>query len=855
MPGVLYARASGKIFYIHKTKMLLFGTQRRYNGNKDKSILMSFFLWYYTAGLFGVLRASGNLVRYVFHHFNIWGLTRTLFVPWKRDISFRLWRGFHPLLFLHSLSNNMLVSFLGAVVRSGVIVAGLALVVLALVGAGTLLVLWFFTPLILIGGAFALGMIWGPLWGGGAFLLALATVGAALGAWRDSVRRQTDFSHDLTHAPWRDRTFLRLGITPKNIPEEVFRSSETRIRFLADFSLDEEDFVRAAALEEKRYFEQEQTKRFWDWEMLHRSPRIGKHWVYAYTPLLDRYSEDLAEKDYSEYRHQRPIGRGSVMEMLALDLSRPAQNNVLLVGNPGIGKRSLVHALAKAIRENEYQGAPLDDVRMMLFNLGQVLADGRAQDLDPKNLLRQVLDQAVYAGNVVLVIEDMELYLNPDSELSVGEVLHEYLTVPTCRMIGLTTTESFRTLGLEQIPALKYFEVIQVPEPSKEDTIAILLDIFKVLELKRPVFTLQSLEAIVDSAERYNWEMPFPERAIDLAQEVLVYWEKQPDLPFITRAVVEDFLEEKSGIPMGETTNEERDKLLHLEELLHERVIGQDEAIKQIAEAFRKARAGLGNDTKPIGSFLFLGPTGVGKTETAKALAAVYFGDEERMVRLDMSEFQSPQSVAELIGSAELDVQGRLTSLIKEHPYSILLLDELEKAYPRVLDIFLQILDEGFVTDGFGHKVNFRNTIIIATSNAGAQYIHEATLGGQAIGDIEESLMERVIADGLFRPEFLNRFDGVILFQTLTSEEMAAITKLKLEAFAKKLYEEKKITLTFAPEVIPLIIERGYKPEFGARSINRYIADVVEDALVKKILRGDIRDHAQVTFGTTDLGE
>lgn len=816
---------------------------------------MNFFFWYYTAGLTGVLRIVGNTVRYVFHRFNLWGLTRTLFSPWKRDISFRLWRGFHPILFLESIGNNMLVSFLGAIVRSGVIVAGITVLAVTLVGVGGMALLYFCAPFMIVGGAFAVGFFYGPLFGGGLFLTSLGVLWGSLHGWADAQYQATDYTHDMTRAPWRDRTFMRLGLAPKSVPVEVFRSVDARAHFLAESGLDEEMFTKAYTIEERYYRAHEQAEHFWDWEALRRAPRIGKHWVYAYTPLLDRYSIDLSEKDYSEYRKQQAIGREAVLEMLVLDLSRPAQNNVLLVGDPGVGKRSLIHVLARDIRENQYQGTVLDDARIMLFQLGQVLADGKAQEIDPKNLLRQVLDQAVSAGNVILVIEDMELYLNPESELSVGEILHEYLSLPTCRVIGLTTTEAYRALGLGQIPALKYFETIQVSETSKEDTVAILLDTFRSLETRRPVFTLESLETIVESAERYNWEMPFPERAIDLAQEVLVYWEKQPDLPFITRAVVEDFLEEKSGIPMGETTGEERDKLLHLEDLLHERVVGQHEAIRQIAEAFRKARAGLGNNNKPIGSFLFLGPTGVGKTETAKALASVYFGDEERMVRLDMSEFQSSTSVAELIGSAELNLQGRLTSLVKEHPYSILLLDELEKAYPRALDLFLQILDEGYVTDGYGHKINFRNTIIIATSNAGAQYIHEAAVNGQTLADVEETLMEHIIAEGLFRPEFLNRFDGVILFQTLTAEEMQTVTRMKLEAFAERLYTEKKITLSFDPDVIPTIIERGYKPEFGARSINRYIADVVEDALVKKILRGDIRDHTGVTFTAADLAE
>ncbi len=816
---------------------------------------MNFFLWYYTTGLFGTLRIAGNAIRYVFHRFNIWGLMRTLFAPWKRDISFRMWRGFHPILFLQSVSNNILVSLLGAVVRASVIIWGLGLAVLASIAALAIVLLSIPAPLFLLGGAFFIGILFGPFLGGNIFLLSLGIVVIALYGWRDYVRRHTDYVDNLGEAPWRNRALLRLGIAPNAVEEKIWHSAEERKAFLAGEKIDEAVFTRAWRLEQSVYEKGEEKKRFWDWKELCRAPRIGKHWVYAYTPRLDRYIVDLSEKDYSDYRKHEAIGREQVMQMLVLTLSRPGENSALLVGNPGIGKRSIVHVLAKAIRENEYRHEAIDEMRVVLFDLGQVLSDGETEGIDPKSLLREVLNQAVYAGNIILVVENIDLYLAPGSDLAVGEVLHEYLNFPTCRMIGLMTEEAYRTVGQHQIPALKYFEMIRVPEATKEETLQILVDTFKPLERKRPVFTIQALESIIENAERYNWEHPFPERALDLAQEILVYWNKHPDLPFITHTVVEDFLEEKSGIPMGDATNEERDKLLNLETFLHERVVGQHEAIKQIAEAFRKVRAGLGNDKKPIGSFLFLGPTGVGKTETAKSLAEVYFGSEERMIRLDMSEFQTPQSIAELIGSAELNIQGRMTSLVREHPYSILLLDELDKAYPRALDLFLQILDEGFVTDGFGHRVNFRNTIVIATSNAGASFIHEAVSAGRAIEEVEDELIQKIIAEGMFRPEFLNRFDGVILFQSLTDEEMEQVTKLKLEAFAKRLYLEKKIKMNFAPEVARAVIQKGYKPEFGARSINRYIADVIEDATVKRLLQGELQEGAEITFTEADILE
>lgn len=815
---------------------------------------MNFFLWYYSIGILTIAKIAMNYVRYVLHRFNVVGLSRTLISPWKRDISFNTWRGFHPVLFAQALLNNLITRFLGAVVRSIVLAGGFLAIVLMAIAVVILSSFAAVAPLLLIGGSFAVGALFGTLFGILSFLGAVVVTIVAVFAWHRYLRGHADYTREPEHAPWRDRAIMRLGLSPKDVDAETIGVPEKREAFLSANRIAPELFDDAWRIEGEHFLEMERQSRFWEWEHLCRATRIGKYWAYAYTPHLDHYVNDLSEHDFSNYMGQESIGREKVMEMLALTLSRPTDNSALLVGDPGIGKRSIVHAFARRIRENRFTDKIIDEARVVIFDMGQAISDARTQGIDPKSQLRTLLDEAVYAGNVVMIIEGIERFLDPESDMAVGDILNDYLSLPTCRIIGLMTGEAYHTLGQRQIPALKYFEAITVSEPSKEDTILILIDTFKTLERNRPVFTIQALSAIVDGAERYNWELPFPERAIDLAQEVLIYWEKHPDLAMIGRTTVEDFLEEKSGIPMGEASEEEKQKLLNLEELLHARVIGQVEAIKQMSEAFRKARTGLGNDKKPIGSFLFLGPTGVGKTETAKALAAVYFGDEERMIRLDMSEFQTPQSIDELIGSAEMNVQGRMTTLMKEHPYSILLLDELEKAYPRALDLFLQILDEGYVTDGFGHKVNFRNAIVIATSNAGANLIHEATNAGRSMVEIEEELINTIIQQGTFRPEFLNRFDGVILFNSLTPEEMEQVTALKLKAFADKLYKEKKVKLNFTPEAIRAVVAHGYEREFGARSINRYIGDVVEDVIVRRLLEGTLGEGAEVTFTENDLG-
>jgi ATP-dependent Clp protease ATP-binding subunit ClpA len=304
----------------------------------------------------------------------------------------------------------------------------------------------------------------------------------------------------------------------------------------------------------------------------------------------------------------------------------------------------------------------------------------------------------------------------------------------------------------------------------------------------------------------------------------------------------------KTGVQHGEVAGAERKKLLDLETTLHRQVIGQEEAISQVSEALRRARSGVGNSKKPVGSFLFMGPTGVGKTETAKALAKAYFGDESHMIRLDMSEFQTPNSIDRLLGSSQLNQQGRLITKVKDNPYSLILLDEIEKAYPEILDIFLQILDEGFVTDAFGEKINFANTMIIATSNVGAALIKNMIEQKSPAAEIEKAVIDYAIENNIFRTEFLNRFDGVIFFRPLTRSELVSVVRLQLKKFAAWIAKEKNIEIAFGEDIIEKIIQKGYNPIFGARSLNRYIEDTIEGIVAKKIISGEAKNGEKINI-------
>jgi len=304
---------------------------------------------------------------------------------------------------------------------------------------------------------------------------------------------------------------------------------------------------------------------------------------------------------------------------------------------------------------------------------------------------------------------------------------------------------------------------------------------------------------------------------------------------------------------LGEMQDEESEKMINLEQHLHERVIGQDFAIRQIAETMRRARVGMAQKNKPLGSFLFLGPTGVGKTESCKALAEAYFGDENRMIRLDMSEYQMQNSIDRLIGSQSSGEEGYLVGKVKESPFALLLLDEIEKAHPDILNLFLQVLDEGFLTDAFGKKISFRNLIIIATSNAGAEIIRNGIQADLDPKEISKQVIDYTIRQNIFRPELLNRFEGVVFFHPLSSQEAYEVAKLQLNRYAKRLKDQENIEVTFGSGVVERIVNDAFDPVFGARAIDRYIQDKIGDSVVKRIISGELKRGENFAFGTEEM--
>ncbi|MEW6407773.1 MAG: ATP-dependent Clp protease ATP-binding subunit [Patescibacteria group bacterium] len=587
---------------------------------------------------------------------------------------------------------------------------------------------------------------------------------------------------------------------------------------------------------------------------------IGRDWGAGYTPYLSRAAEDLTEAVLKFKYPLHLIGHQREIVALGKILVRAMHHNVLLIGEPGVGKETIVLGLSKIISGGRAQKI-LRHRHIMKLDLDVILA-GAESSGEIVQRLDAIFTDAVRAGNIILFIDHIEALFGGGiariGTVDASQVIIPFLEHPDLYFIGTTTLEDFHQHIETKAGIVDKFERIEVKEPEKSVVIRVLQDLSPVIETRsRVIFSYESLKTIVDLADQYIYNKYFPEKAVDLLDEVAVSAAREGRGVLVMPRHVEQVMRQKVSAPIGEAAFEERERLLKLEEILHKRVIGQDEAVNLVADAMRRARAGVGAEKKPIGSFLFLGPTGVGKTETCKALAEAYFGNENAMIRFDMSEYQDIASIHRLIGAPPgtrgAEAGGLLTNVVKDKPFSLVLFDEIEKAHPDILNLFLQVLDEGWLTDSLARKVKFNNTIIIGTSNAGAQLISECVKQNIPFEKMKKSLWDYLIQKGIFRPEFLNRFSAVVTFKPLTEQEVVQICSLLLKKLANKLEEEKGIFLEVTPQATVKLAKLGFDPMLGARPIQRVIEKKVEDVLAKRMLEGKIGRGSRIVVREEDI--
>lgn len=591
-----------------------------------------------------------------------------------------------------------------------------------------------------------------------------------------------------------------------------------------------------------------------------RTGGIGRNWSFGYALGLSGFATDMTE---ILARRGLPLSffvhRKKTEEMEKI-LARASHHNVILVGEPGVGKRTVILDFAKRI----YEGRTfklLAGRRLMELNLDILLAGANTPG-EIVERLNTVFSETVRAGNIILFIDNLHSILGSGiakvGSIDASDVILPYLENPELYFITTSDTSSFHRYIEPKRGIFGKFEKIDIQEPTASQTIRILEDQLPQIEgYSRMMVSYGALKSIVDLCDRLIYDKYFPEKAIDLLNEVVVYAASLGSETIVLPSHVEKVISQKTKVPVGEILGEEKEKLLHLEEILHQRVVDQEEAIKQISDAMRRARAGIEVSKKPIGTFLFLGPTGVGKTETCKALAEAYFGNEEAMIRFDMSEYQDVAGIYRFIGlppgTPGAESGGELTRKVKDNPFSLILLDEVEKAHPDILNLFLQVFDEGWITDSLGRKVKFSNNIIIATSNAGAEYIRQCLKEKVKYQDIRAGLLDYLQTQMIFRPEFLNRFTTRVAFNPLTPSHVEEITNLLVKKLVGHLGKEKEVTLKIMPKAIKKLAEIGYDPELGARPIKRVIQEKIENILAKKMLSGEIKRGDTLIIDVQDI--
>lgn len=573
---------------------------------------------------------------------------------------------------------------------------------------------------------------------------------------------------------------------------------------------------------------------------------IGEGLVAGWTIETKKYTRDFGMNAVNE--NNSIIGREEEFRALQEALVKDQNNNVLLIGEQGAGKEGLVQKLAI----DSFNGRTISGLRnkrILELLIGPLIA-GVSSRGDLEARLQAIIEEVSHAGNIILYIPEVQDILGSTSfSMDLSGALYPYLKSGKLPVIASITPGNFKTY-LEEKPLARLFTPIFLNEPKEEQAKRILMERSLAIERKTNVIiTYSAIIAAVKFGDRYIQEIRLPGSAIRLLEDV-VQSALQQAMPVYSRThkkiLTEDFvirkIEERIGVSLSEPTSDERNLLLNLENKLHERVIGQDEAIRVIAQAIRRLRSGVISRHRPI-SFLFLGPTGVGKTETAKALASIYFGGENSMIRLDMSEYSDEVGERRLLGAppGQGTERGELTEQVRDHPYSLILLDEFEKAHPRILDLFLQVLDDGRLTDNKGRTVSFINSLIIATSNAGSEFIREEVLKGTPLDQqFEAKLLEYLQNHRIFKPELLNRFDDIITFRPLTKEQIKKICELMLQQVVSHLLD-KDIVVVWEDRVLEKIASEGFDPQFGARPIRRYIQDKIEDLLAQKMLAGEVQ--------------
>jgi ATP-dependent Clp protease ATP-binding subunit ClpC len=570
---------------------------------------------------------------------------------------------------------------------------------------------------------------------------------------------------------------------------------------------------------------------------------IGRDWAAGFTPMLDRFAVNVSRQIEAGQMHFHTLAHADILDPIVHNLN---SGSVAIVGEAGTGKSSLVYALAQRLLKGQDPG--LRYYQIFALDPSAILSEAKDS---LERIMLNLFAEAVHAGNVIIFLDDAHAFFSEGTgSFNAGHIIAPLLQNQSIKIITSLTPDDFQELRNTDPEIANHMPTVAVKEPDAPTSMEILEDTALTIEARNSfIVSYQAVKEAYKLSNQYMQDLSQPGKAINLLEAAIPY--AAPKL--MTAESVQQAVEKTKGVKVAKADAPEADILLHLEDKIHQRMINQSRAVKVVSSALRRGRAGVSDPNRPIGSFLFLGPTGVGKTELARSLAAIYFGDEHRMIRLDMSEYQQESDVGRLLetgGSASKS----LILQIREQPFSVVLLDEVEKAHPNILNLLLQLLDEGQLTDEKGHATSFKNAIIIATSNAGSTDIAERVGQGEQLESFERPLIEKLIHEGQFKAELINRFDETVLFRPLNKKELAEVAGIMLGKINTELANQ-NVTVELTNEAMQKVLETGYDPEFGARPMRRALQKTVEDAVAKKLLAGEAKPGDTIKLDVQDLSD
>lgn len=816
---------------------------------------MKYIFWRFTKAIIGYWKIIGRFCLYFMYIAGIRLLIRTLFWPWKRDVEIRTKQAFDINDWINRHVFNGFSRLIGFLIKTFTIILWLGWELIWLLGSIIFFPIWLFSPLValalLINIVSSVEVLNATLLQENInevlFLLVKIVLLFFLFFLEITLYKSRQISRLLEvdprkpdpQDPWFSSLSAHLLLDPASL-KEVWMSEKLK-DVLVSSHLSRVEFDRLTAWEINRQIDFAKRQSWWSRENLFEKRPFTEDWVYGWTFTLNNFSRNL------NYRNDGSVTIINLkeLEILKNNLAEGNGVNVVIVGEAGTGRKHLIENLAMDLSR---RNVPLRILgkKILEFHLDNLIATSGTEE-DKIYLLEKALAEAGAAGNIILYIPSIQNYLESDpQEKQIGQVditpiLTNFLENTNIQIITCATQQDMNIFGQRHGNLTKYFKIIQLGESDQEDCLLLMAEKSSRLENRYgKLISFSAVKKALDLSNRYFQDLAMPKRGLDFLEEAINYLvNKNPKNQIIKGSDIEEFASSKIGSPVGELEEAEKEKLINLEGNMQKLIVGQVEAVSAVASALRRRRLDLSNPERPAGCFLFLGPTGVGKTHTAEVLAKLYYGGEDRIARLDMSEYQEDDGVTRLLGDASGQVEGYFHKILSENPFNLILLDELEKAGHNVHQLLLQIMEEGIAKTGTGKKLNFRETIIIATSNAEALLIQDLVAKQERYENIEKIVIDKIQQDRIFSPEILNRFDEIIVFHPLDEAELYQVAALALSDLKKRLLN-KEIIIKYSEEFTQKLAKTGFDPVFGARKLRRIVEKQIEDAIAKDLLSGKI---------------